>query len=48
MCIWFDDGDGVEVLCVCGARAVTVVDEETGELVVVSLAEEPEALAASA
>ncbi len=48
LCIWFEDGDGVEVVCVCGARAVTVVDEETGELVVVALEEEPAPLAVSA
>ncbi len=47
-CIWFDDGDGVEVVCGCGARAVLVVDEETGEQVLVTLAEEPLALAATA
>lgn len=47
-CIWFDDGDGLEVLCVCGARAVAVLDDESGELVVVALAEEPAPLAVSA
>lgn len=48
MCIWFDDGDGVELLCACGTRAVAVVDEETGELVVVATVEEPAPLAVSA
>ncbi|WP_203668555.1 hypothetical protein [Cellulomonas pakistanensis] len=48
VCIWFDDGDGVEVLCACGACAVAVLDDETGELVVVALAEEPAPLAVSA
>ncbi len=48
VCIWFDDGDGVELLCVCGARAVTVVDEESGEALLVALADEPAALAATA
>jgi hypothetical protein len=46
--IGFDDGDGVELLCACGARAVAVVDEETGDLVVVTTAEEPAPLAVSA
>lgn len=48
VCIWFEDGDGIDVLCVCGARAVTVVDEESGELVVVALEEDPVPLAVSA
>lgn len=48
VCIWFDDGDGVELLCACGTRAVAVVDEETGELVVVATVEEPAPLAVSA
>jgi hypothetical protein len=48
VCIWFDDGDGVELLCVCGARAVSVVDEETGEQLLVTLADEPAPLAATA
>ena len=48
VCIWFDDGDGVELLCACGTRAVAVVDEESGELVVVATVEEPAPLAVSA
>lgn len=48
VCIWFDDADGVELLCACGTRAVAVVDEETGELVVVATVEEPAQLAVSA
>lgn len=48
VCIWFDDGDGVEVLCACGARAVAVVDEDSGELVVVATTEELAPLAVSA
>lgn len=48
VCIWFEDGDGIDVLCVCGARAVTVVDEETGDVVVISLEEDPAPLAVSA
>lgn len=48
VCIWFEDGDGIDVVCVCGARAVAVVDEETGDLVVVALEEEPVPLAVSA
>lgn len=48
MCTWFEDGDDVEVLCVCGARAVAVVDEDSGELVVVALAQERVLLAATA
>lgn len=48
LCIWFEDGDGIDVVCVCGARAVTVLDDETGDLVVVALEEEPVPLAVSA
>lgn len=48
MCTWFEDGDDVDVVCVCGARAVAVVDEESGDLVVVARAEERVLLAATA
>lgn len=48
LCTWFDDADGVELLCVCGARAVVVVDDETGDELVVLLADEPRVLAATA
>ncbi|HEY0215292.1 MAG TPA: hypothetical protein VGC57_02745 [Cellulomonas sp.] len=42
VCIWFDDGgEGLELLCACGARAVAVVDEVTGDTVLVALAAEP-------
>lgn len=37
MCLWFDDGDAAELVCGCGARAVAVVDESTGESMVVAL-----------
>lgn len=47
-CLWFDDADGVELLCVCGGRAVAVVDEETGDVVLAVLADEPFPLAATA
>ena len=46
VCIWFDDGDDLEVLCACGARAVVVVDDELGERVVVLLADEAVPVAA--
>ncbi|VTR77835.1 hypothetical protein CHMI_02607 [Cellulomonas hominis] len=48
LCTWFDDADGVELLCGCGARAVVVVDDETGETVVVVVPDEPAPLAISA
>lgn len=32
-CIYFDEGDGVELLCVCGSRAVLVVTEDGDVLV---------------
>ncbi len=44
VCIWFDDADGsdgLELLCACGARAAAVVEEVTGDLVLVALAAEP-------
>lgn len=37
MCIWFDDGDAVELVCGCGARAVAVVDEATGGSTIMAL-----------
>jgi hypothetical protein len=40
-CLWFDDADGVELLCGCGARAVAEIDPATGEAVLVVLADEP-------
>jgi hypothetical protein len=40
-CLWFDDADGVELLCGCGARAVAQTDPTTGETVLVVLADEP-------
>lgn len=48
VCTWFDDADGVELLCVCGGRAVVVVDDETGDDLLVVLADEPAVLAATA
>jgi hypothetical protein len=48
LCTWFDDADGVELLCGCGARAVAVVDDETGETIVVVVPDEPAPLAISA
>ncbi|QZN85212.1 hypothetical protein [Cellulomonas sp. C5510] len=48
VCTWFDDADGVELLCVCGTRAVVVVDDATGDDLVVVLADEPAPLAATA
>lgn len=47
-CLWFDDADGVEVLCACGARAVAVVDDESGDVVLAVLAAERFPLAATA
>jgi hypothetical protein len=41
VCVWFDDSDGAELLCACGARAVAVLDEATGETVLVTLAADP-------
>ena len=39
ICIWFEDGGGPvghgELVCVCGERAVVVMDDEGVEVVVV-------------
>ncbi len=40
-CSYFDDADGVDLVCVCGGRAVLVVDDVTGDAVLVPLAAEP-------
>jgi hypothetical protein len=40
-CLWFDDADGDELLCACGSRAVAEIDAETGETVLVVLADAP-------
>jgi len=37
VCIWFEGGDAVELVCGCGARAVAVMDESTGESMIVAL-----------
>lgn len=39
ICVYFDDG-GPEHVCVCGSRALLVVDEHTGESVLVALLDE--------
>lgn len=40
VCVYFEDSD-VEPLCVCGERALIVVDEETGEAYLVPLDSPP-------
>lgn len=39
-CIYFDEGDGVELLCVCGSRAVWVSTED-GDLLVPVVEDRP-------
>lgn len=34
VCTYFDDGDGVDLLCVCGSRAVLVLTDEGETLAV--------------
>lgn len=49
VCIWFDDGDGIEVVCACGARAERILDEISGDAVIVAIDEDadyPAALSA--
>lgn len=48
VCTWFDDGDGLDLLCACGARALAGVDDADGERLVLLLADTPAPLAATA
>lgn len=45
-CTYFDEGDGVELLCVCGSRAV-LVSTEDGDLLA-SVVEDRPALSMTA
>lgn len=40
-CVYFDDGDDVEQVCVCGSRALLVLEED-GTAVLLGLLEEDE------
>jgi len=46
VCTWFDDGEGFDLLCACGARAVGGTEDE--DLLLMVLAAEPAAQPASA
>ncbi|GIG23956.1 hypothetical protein Cde04nite_02000 [Cellulomonas denverensis] len=43
-CLYFDDGNGVELLCECGSVAVWIREDADGEAVLVALDVEPEEL----
>lgn len=46
VCTWFDDGEGFDLLCACGARAVGGTEDE--DLLLMVLAADPAARAVSA
>ncbi|WP_169166501.1 hypothetical protein [Cellulomonas taurus] len=47
VCTYFDDGDGIELVCVCGTRAV-LIRMTDGETELVVLDEDAPALSKSA
>jgi hypothetical protein len=46
VCTWFDDGEGFDLLCACGARAVGGTEDE--DLLLMVLVADPAPLVASA